>query len=105
MSFGRSMAVSLSLHALLLLLGISGGVAYQRGAGAEASGVDEEMYSTTTILLAADQRPAPVSSLSAPSGEPDRAIDDSVLTSETNAELGPGEGSNASASDSFTLLR
>ena len=89
MSFGRSMAVSLSLHATLLFAGISGGMAYQRGAGADASGEDEELYSTTTIVLAADQRPAPVSSLSAPSGEPDRALDDTVLTSEPNAEPGP----------------
>ncbi len=99
MGFGRSMAVSLSLHALLVLAGISGGVAYQRGAGAEVAGEDEEMYSTTTILLAADQRPAPVSSLSAPSAEPDRAIDDSALTSESDAEPGPMPGLNASASD------
>ncbi len=99
MSLGRSMAVSLALHATLLLLGISGGMAYQRGAGAEASGEDEELYSTTTILLAADQRPSPVSSLSGPSGEPDRAIDDSVLTSEPTAEAGLTPGSNASASD------
>lgn len=71
-TMGRSVTLSLCLHSVLLVAGLTGGAAYARRGGAESR---EAAPEESLIVFAAAPRPSPPDAFVAPSAEPEHALD------------------------------